>query len=125
MAMTNLTWNTVTFAAPSLLNWPPGVYGVPAAFVAAVNAGSNLQVFCIEDNGPGGSATIAFEGGVATIPSSVITVLAVLSLNTQVMDDGETWYSTRVGTSGWYFYATSFGAVRAMTDSSALGAFIS
>lgn len=55
----------------------------------------------------------------------MITVSAVLSLNTQVMDDGETWYSTRVGASGWYFYATSFGEVRAMTDSTALGAFIS
>ncbi len=125
MTMSALTWNTVTFAAPSLLNWPPERYGAPQAVITAINVGSNLQVFCIEDNGPGSSATIAFEGGVATIPSSVITVLAVLSLNTQIMDDGETWYSTRVGGLGWYFYASSFGEVRAMADSTALGAFIS
>ena len=125
MAMTALTWNTVTFAAPTLLNWPPNLYPAPAAIIAAINASSSLSVFCIEDNGPGAGATIAFDGGVATIPSSVITVSAVLTLDTQVMDDGETWYSTRVGATGWYFYATSFGGVRAMADSTALGAFIS
>ncbi len=123
--MTPLTWNSVTIAAPTLLNWPPDRYPAPAAVIAAINGPSNLTVFCIEDNGPGASATIAFDGGVTLIPSSVITVSAVLTLNTQVMDDGETWYSARVGASGWYFYATSFGAVRAMTDSTALGAFIS
>lgn len=125
MAMTDLTWNTITIAAPSLLNWPPNLYAAPEVIISAISSGSNLPVFCIEDNGPGAGATIAFEGGVATIPSSAITVVAVLTLNTQVMDDGETWYSTRVGVTGWYFYATSFGGVRAMTDSTALGAFIS
>lgn len=123
MAMTPLTWNTVTIAAPTSLNWPPNRYSAPAAIIDAINTASNIPVFCIDDDGT--SATIAFNGGVATIPSSAITVVAVLSLNTQVMDDDETWYSTRVGTTGWYFYATSFGEVRAMTDSTALGAFIS
>jgi len=125
MAMTPLTWNAVTIAAPTLLNWPPNLYGMPPEIAVAINASATLTVFCLEDNGPGGSATIAINGGIAIIPSDVITVTAVLTLNTQVMDSGETWYSARVGASGWYFYATSFGAVRAMTDSSALGAFIS
>jgi len=123
MAMTALTWNTVTIAAPTLLNWPPDRYPAPAAIVAAINTASNIPVFCIDDDGT--SATIAFDGGVTLIPSGVITVSAVLSLNTQVMDDSETWYSTRVGTTGWYFYASSFGEVRAMTNSTAIGAFIS
>jgi len=123
MAMTALTWNTVTIAAPTLLNWPPNKYPAPAAIIKAINGASSLTVFCIEDDGV--SATIAFDGGVTFIPSSVITVSAVLSLNTQVMDDDETWYSTRVGVIEWYFYATSFGAVRSMADSTALGAFIS
>ena len=123
MAMTPLTWNTVTIAAPTLLNWPPDRYPAPAAIIAAINSASNIPVFCIADDGT--SATIAFDGGVTLIPSAVVTVSAVLSLNTQVMDDGETWYSTRDGAAAWYFYATSFGEVRAMTDSTALGAFIS
>ncbi len=123
MAMTPLTWNTVTIAAPTLLNWPPDTYPAPAAIIAAINGPSSLTVFCIADDGT--SATIAFDGGVTLIPSAVVTVSAVLSLNTQVMDDGETWYSTRDGAAAWYFYATSFGEVRAMTDSTALGAFIS
>ena len=123
MAMTPLTWNTVTIAAPTLLNWPPNTYPAPAAIIAAINSASNIPVFCIDDDGT--TATIAFIGGVTIIPSGVITVAAVLSLDTQIMDDGETWYSTRDGAAAWYFYATSFGEVRAMTDSTALGAFIS
>ena len=123
MAMTPLTWNTVTIAAPTLLNWPPDTYPAPAAIIAAINGPSSLTVFCISDDGT--SATIAFDGGVTLIPSAAVTVSAVLSLNTQVMNDGETWYSIRGSTTQWYFYGDQAGVVRALTNSTTLGAFIS
>ena len=124
MAMTNLTWNSVTIAAPVDPPWTPGKYSVPVDIIGAINAGTAITVFCIEDGGVGFDAKIAYIGGTATLPSSAITVAAVLTTNTQQMTD-EVWYSTRIGGLGWAFYSSTLGEVRAMVDSTALGTFIS
>ncbi len=124
MAMTPLTWNTVTIAAPVAPPWTANTYTVPAEIVAAINAGTAITVFCIEDNGSGSTASIAYDGGTATLPSSAITVAAALTTNVQQLTD-EVWYSARVGATGWYFYSSTLGSARAMTDSTALGIFIS
>lgn len=125
MPMTVGSWNSITIGQPTNpLVWVPQMYAAPSFVVDAIVATTAVSVFCVSDAGIGGPAVIAFPGGTATIPSAAITTIGVLTTNTTVMDDGETWYSVRAGLA-WYFYGRNSGVVRSLADSTALGAFIS
>lgn len=124
MAMTPNTWYYITLSAITGAPWSGTNYPLPGAFVDSLYASSSVYVFCLSDAGAGASATVSFAGGDATIPSDAVTIVSTPAMNTQTMDNGETWYSIRVGTVSWYWYGDQSGIVRTLSDSTTLGAFI-
>ena len=125
MAMTANTWYIITLTPIPGAAWAGTNSPLPGEFVDALNAASTFRVFCLSDAGIGGAAVVSFLGGSATIPSDAVTIASTPTMNTQTMDNGETWYSIRVGTAGWYWYGDQAGIVRSLSDSTTLGAFIS
>lgn len=125
MAMTANNWYDITLSALTSSAWSGANAPLPGAFVDAQYSSGSVLAFCLFDGGPGLSAIVAYNGGNATFPSDAVTIVATPAMNTQTMDNGETWYSIRVGTAGWYWYGDQAGIVRTLSDSSFLGAFIS
>ena len=125
MAMTANNWYLISLASIPGAAWAGTNSPLPGAFVDALNASGNIYVFCLADAGIGGSAQISFLGGEATIPSGAVSIVSTPTQNVQTMDNGETWYSIRVGKAGWYWYGDQVGIVRTLSDSTVLGAFIS
>lgn len=125
MAMASNTWYTITLAALAAPPYTAGTYTLPPAMVDLIISGSAFHVFCIFDAGAGAAASVAFVGGSADIPSDAVTIATTPAMDTTTMNDGENWYSVRAGAAGWYFYGDQSGTVRALTDSTVLGAFIS
>ena len=124
MALVPNTWYELAFASIADPPWAVPNFAISGQVIDAIIGASSVLCFCTADDGTN-STFITFKNAVMTAPTAALTVVSTPPMNTTVMNDGETWYSTRVGATGWYFYATSFGAVRAMTDSTALGIFIS
>ena len=125
MAMTANNWYRVTFAGIADPPWTAGQYSLANAVLDSIASTTAIDVFCISDAGAGAAASIAFLGGTTDVPSDAVTIAATPTMNTQTMDDGDTWYSIRGATTQWYFYSATAGTVRALADSTVLGAFIS
>ena len=125
MAMTPNNWYYITLSSLTGSAWAGANSPLPGVFVDAQYSSSSVYVFCLSDAGAGLSATVAYDGGDAKIPSDAVTIVSTPTMYTQTMDNGETWYSIRVGTTAWYWYGDQAGIVRTLASSTVLGAFIS
>lgn len=121
MALSPDTWYVLTVAPIATPVWTAGDEATSQVLAAAVNA-TTLLAFCLASDAF--TTSIAYLGGTAVVPSGALTITGTPSMDTTVMDDGETWYSVRSGTE-WQFYGSSSGIVRALANSTTLGAFIS
>lgn len=122
MALTPDTWYALSFDAVANPPWATPNYDIPSTIVDAIVGASTIYCFCTADNGT--YSTLVYKGGTAYIPTAAINVLLTPTMDTTVMDDGETWYSVRAGTA-WQFYGTSSGVVKTLAAPTTLGAFIS
>lgn len=125
MALASNTWHYVIIDPLSTPPWTAATYASPPFINDAIIAGTPVLVFCISDAGAGNAANLAFLGGEATIPSDGITLSSIPTMDTTVMDNGETWYSVRTGGGAWLFYGDQSGVVRSLAVPTTLGAFIS
>ena len=130
MALIANTWYVVTWTTPIPANIPPWAtgsgLGIHPVVLDAILGATSMLIFHIATGAT--TSTIALAGmgttAIETPKTAVITVTGTPAMNTQTMDDGSTWYSTRNGGVNWYCYTTA-GYVFTLTNSAALGAFIS
>ena len=130
MALTPNTWYVVTWTTPIPANVPPwgtgtGL-GIHPVILDAILGATSMLIFCVANGATTDAIQFAGLGNTQIdIPNTgVVTVAGTPAMNTQTMDDGSTWYSTRNGGINWYCYTTA-GYVFTLTNSAALGAFIS
>lgn len=124
MALVPNTWYELAFASIADPPWTVPNFAISGQVIDAIIGASSVLCFCTADDGTN-STFITFKNAVMTAPTAALTVVSTPPMNTTVMNDGETWYSVRGPTTQWYFYGDQAGVVRALTNSTTLGAFIS
>lgn len=123
MALVPNTWYLLTFDAIANPPWSTPNYSIPGEIVDAIINTTVVPCFCINDNGT--NSTIKTRNNADIIlPTAALNISSTPTMNTTVMDDGETWYSIRLSDGTWLYYGDQSGLVKALAVPNALGVFI-
>jgi len=123
MALVANTWYLLIFVPLTSPPWVAPNREVPGIVLDSIIASTSQYCFCLSDNGTNARLVLS-SGAEAIVPSTALSVAATPTMNTTMLDSGETWYSTRGAAGEWFFYSDRMGMM-GLTNPITLGGFIS